>query len=81
MPINRYSLIEIALKHGTNAGCFCSKPFVPCLNGLSISARAYHRVLKLAGSPLGAIADLAGAKMILPPLWTETLQYRPGEVV
>jgi magnesium chelatase family protein len=33
---------------------------------MNLSARAYYRVVKLAGSPLGAIADLAGAETICP---------------
>jgi len=41
---------------------------------LQLSARAYHRVLKLART----IADLAGADNILAPHLAEALQYRPG---
>jgi magnesium chelatase family protein len=40
---------------------------------LQLSARAYHRVLKLART----IADLAGAEQIGPPHLAEALQYRP----
>ncbi|MBN1667920.1 MAG: magnesium chelatase, partial [Anaerolineales bacterium] len=40
---------------------------------LQLSARAYHRVLKLARS----IADLAGAAQISPAHLAEALQYRP----
>ena len=40
---------------------------------LQLSARAYHRVLKLART----IADLAGADNILAPHLAEALQYRP----
>jgi magnesium chelatase family protein len=40
---------------------------------LQLSARAYHRVLKLART----IADLAGAENIGPSHLAEALQYRP----
>ena len=40
---------------------------------LQLSARAYHRVLKLART----IADLAGAGEIAPSHLAEALQYRP----
>ncbi len=40
---------------------------------LQLSARAFHRVLKLART----IADLAGAEIIAAPHLAEALQYRP----
>jgi magnesium chelatase family protein len=40
---------------------------------LQLSARAYHRVLKLART----IADLAGSATIAPTHLAEALQYRP----
>ena len=43
---------------------------------LHLSARAYHRVLKLART----IADLAGATDIGPVHLAEAIQYRPRRV-
>jgi magnesium chelatase family protein len=43
------------------------------MNQLQLSARAYHRVLKLART----IADLAGCEKIGPSHLAEALQYRP----
>jgi magnesium chelatase family protein len=42
---------------------------------LQLSARAYHRVLKLART----IADLAGSDQIEAAHLAEALQYRPKE--
>jgi len=43
------------------------------MNQLQLTARAYHRILKLART----IADLAGADNISPTHLAEALQYRP----
>ena len=43
---------------------------------MNLSARAYHRVLKLSRT----IADLAGEKHILPAHLAVALQYRPREI-
>ncbi len=43
------------------------------MNQMQLSARAYHRVLKLART----ISDLAGSDAILPAHLAEAIQYRP----
>ncbi len=42
------------------------------MNQLSLSARAFHRVLKLART----IADMAGSERIASPYLAEAVQYR-----
>jgi len=55
----------LVLSHGD-----CS---LPEEDQLHLSARAYHRVLKLART----IADLAGSDMIMANHVAEAVQYRP----
>jgi magnesium chelatase family protein len=43
------------------------------MSQMNLSARAYHRTLKLART----IADLAGSDKIAPQHLAEALQYRP----
>ena len=47
------------------------------MSQLQLSARAYHRVLKLART----IADLAGSGDIAPEHLAEALQYRPRDMI
>ena len=47
------------------------------MNQMNLSARAYHRILKLART----IADLGGSEIIQPPHLAEALQSRPKLMV
>jgi magnesium chelatase family protein len=51
----------------------CSTLMRTAMRQMQLSARAYHRVLKLART----IADLAGEEAITPAHLAEALQYRP----
>jgi magnesium chelatase family protein len=51
----------------------CTNLMKTAMRQLELSARAYHRVLKLART----IADLAGSEKIGPTHLAEALQYRP----
>jgi magnesium chelatase family protein len=51
----------------------CQSLMKSAMNQMQLSARANHRILKLARS----IADLAGSEAIQPPHLAEALQYRP----
>jgi magnesium chelatase family protein len=51
----------------------CTSLMKTAMTQLQLSARAYHRVLKLART----IADLAGSERIGPSHLAEALQYRP----
>ncbi len=54
----------------------CANLMKTAMSQLQLSARAYHRVLKLART----IADLAGSQNIGPTHLAEALQYRPKGV-
>ena len=51
----------------------CRSLMRSAMSQLQLTARAYHRILKLSRT----IADLAGSERILPQHLAEALQYRP----
>jgi magnesium chelatase family protein len=55
----------------------CRSLMKAATNQMQLTARAYHRILKLART----IADLAGAENITPAHLAEALQYRPKMMV
>ena len=55
----------------------CRSLMKTAMSQLQLSARAYHRILKLART----IADLAGNEAIGPAHLAEALQYRPRVLV
>jgi magnesium chelatase family protein len=55
----------------------CQNLMRSAMNQLQLTARGYHRVLKLART----IADLARSDFIQPPHLAEALQYRPKSLV
>ncbi len=63
--VQRFCLLDEAGQHLMRAA----------MQQMNLSARAYHRVLKLSRT----IADLAGEESIRPNHLAEALQYRPRE--
>jgi magnesium chelatase family protein len=55
---------------------FCYLLLKRAMHQMGLSARAYHRVLKLSRT----IADLAGEEHITTPHIVEAPQYRPREI-
>ena len=55
----------------------CRSLMRSAMSQLQLTARAYHRILKLSRT----IADLAGSEKITPQHLAEALQYRPKGLI
>jgi magnesium chelatase family protein len=86
--IQRERFKEICLQTNSDMGPAEIRQFCPldetstnlvkaAMQQMQLSARAYHRILKLARS----IADLAGSEAIQTPHIAEAIQYRPRRQV
>jgi predicted ATPase with chaperone activity len=62
------------IRHTCTLDDTCRSLMKTAMNQLQLSARAYHRILKLART----IADLAGAEAIQPPTWLKPFSIVPG---
>jgi predicted ATPase with chaperone activity len=70
----RPAVLQIA---GGKSKSDAGSDIVLCKSQLNLSARAYHRILKLART----IADLAGSEEIQSTHLAEALQYRPKLII
>ena len=86
--IQRKRFKDISLQTNSDMGPAEIRQFCPldetstnlvkaAMQQMQLSARAYHRILKLAGT----IAVLAGSEAIQTPHIAEAIQYRPRRMV